>query len=194
MRPHHPTSLRCGSLPPRQVQFVAEYVVDFNGAQAAMRAGYSKRTARIKASQLLARLEIKEAVAAQTQQKADQRDLEADAVVERLSQIAFGDIRQLFDETGRLKKVTELSRETAALIASVGVNRSGTTQVKLVSRLRALELLMRHLGLLQPAASLPGAEVACDRHPARVRGPDAEGDATRDRPRSHARVVRHTHG
>jgi len=90
------------------VQFIAEYVVDFNGAQAAIRAGYSKRTARIKASQLLARPEIKAAVAAQAQQKADQRDLEADAVVERLSQIAFGDIRQLFDETGRLKKVTEI--------------------------------------------------------------------------------------
>ena len=155
-RPNNPSSHGC-SLPPRQAQFVAEYVVDFNGAQAAMRAGYSKRTARIKASQLLARPEIKQAVEAQAQQKAEQRGLEADSVVERLSEIAFGDIRELFDETGRLKKVTELSRETAALIASVGVNRSGTTQVKLVSRLRALELLMRHLGLLQPAVELEPA-------------------------------------
>ena len=150
MRPHDAGG-RHGWLSPRQVRFVAEYVVDLNGTQAAIRAGYSRRTARIKASQLLARPEIQREVEVHLQHRAEQRRLVADAVVERLSRIALGDIRELFDDTGQVKKITELPGEAAALITSVDISRHGTTRVKL-DRLRALELLMRHLALPSSAA------------------------------------------
>lgn len=46
----------------QQRLFVAEYLVDLNGAQAAIRAGYSEKGARVRAHQLLATPEIREAV------------------------------------------------------------------------------------------------------------------------------------
>ena len=138
------------SLPPRQTRFVAEYLRDPNGTRAAIRAGYSRRTARIKAAQLLAKPAVQEAVAAGTHRRLRALGLEAEAVLQRLWDIAFGDIRELFDETGRLKNVTELSGETAAMIAAMRVTRSGAVSVRLVNQLRAIELLMKHLGLLKP--------------------------------------------
>lgn len=49
-------------LTPKQQRFVQEYLIDLNGAQAAIRAGYSERTANVQAAQLLAKLSIAEAV------------------------------------------------------------------------------------------------------------------------------------
>lgn len=47
---------------PKQERFVAEYLVDLNGTQAAIRAGYSRKTAGQQAEQLLKKLEIAAAV------------------------------------------------------------------------------------------------------------------------------------
>lgn len=49
-------------LNPKQAAFVREYLVDRNGTQAAIRAGYSERTAQEQSSQLLSKLMVKEAV------------------------------------------------------------------------------------------------------------------------------------
>jgi phage terminase small subunit len=47
----------------KQRRFVAEYLVDMNATQAAIRAGYSARTANVIAAQLLAKLSIREQIA-----------------------------------------------------------------------------------------------------------------------------------
>ena len=44
----------------KQKQFCEEYIIDLNGTQAAIRAGYSKKTARAIANELLTKLDIKE--------------------------------------------------------------------------------------------------------------------------------------
>ena len=44
----------------KQKQFCEEYIIDLNGTQAAIRAGYSKKTANEQAAQLLAKLSIQE--------------------------------------------------------------------------------------------------------------------------------------
>lgn len=51
-----------GILTPKQQRFVDEYMVDCNGTQAAIRAGYSKRTAKEQASQLLTKLNIRQEI------------------------------------------------------------------------------------------------------------------------------------
>ena len=50
-------------LNPKQAQFCQEYVIDHNGTQAAIRAGYSVKSARVKASQLLTKVNIKHCIA-----------------------------------------------------------------------------------------------------------------------------------
>ncbi len=82
----------------------------------------------------------------------------ADQVVQELAHIAFGDIRGLFDDEGRLRDVKRLEDHGAAQISSIEVLRArtsrdgGTTEqtvkVRTWDKVRALELLAKHLGLL----------------------------------------------
>jgi len=50
------------TLSPKQAQFVEEYVVDLNGKQAAIRAEYSAKTAKVQASRLLRKAKVQTAV------------------------------------------------------------------------------------------------------------------------------------
>ena len=58
------TRRQASGLTPRQARFVKEYLVDLNGTQAAIRAGYSSRTANEQAARLLANISVKAAVEA----------------------------------------------------------------------------------------------------------------------------------
>jgi len=77
----------------KQEAFVNEYVKDHNGAQAAIRAGYAKHTARITASKLLTIPNISEAIKARIKDKV----MESDEVLTRLADMARGDIADLLD-------------------------------------------------------------------------------------------------
>ena len=81
---------------PRQIwvrahaRFVAKYLVDRNGARAASRAGYSKRTARVKAAQLLAKETVRQVVATGARKQPDKVELKAEKV---LASILSGRLR-----------------------------------------------------------------------------------------------------
>ena len=76
-----------GKLTAKQQRFVEEYLVDPNGTQAAMRAGYSSRTADRIAYQNLRKLEIDSAI--RRAQAATQERLEVtrDTVVRGLPEL-----------------------------------------------------------------------------------------------------------
>jgi phage terminase small subunit len=154
------------ALNPRRLRFIAEYLVDLNATQAAIRAGYSPKTARNQASELLAKPDIAAAVAEGRQKQIAKAEMDADEWRKLVAQIARGDMRRLVDpETGALIPVNELDDEAAASLASVEVSREKTriskagdaevateeslVKVKLWDRLRALDLMGRHLGLLK---------------------------------------------
>ena len=73
-------------LTPKQAAFVREYVVDLNATQAAIRAGYSPKTANEQASRLLANVSVATAVAEQRQIAAQRNDLTIDWVLDGLKQ------------------------------------------------------------------------------------------------------------
>lgn len=75
----------------KQARFVAEYLVDFNATQAAIRAGYSKSTAYSQGSRLLRNVEIMDSIREQV--------MGADEVLIRMTDIARGDIADLMDIT-----------------------------------------------------------------------------------------------
>jgi phage terminase small subunit len=68
----------------KQARFVAEYPVDCNGTQAAVRAGYSKKTANEQAAQLLAKLSIRKAIDEELRTRAERTQIDADWVVTNL--------------------------------------------------------------------------------------------------------------
>ena len=77
---------------PKQAAFVLEYLVDLNASAAAVRAGYSKRTARIQACKLLTKPNIQEAVSAAQAERAARTEVTQDWVIERLrSEAEAGD-------------------------------------------------------------------------------------------------------
>jgi phage terminase small subunit len=75
----------------RQRRFVAEYLVDGNGTQAAIRAGYSKRTARKIASEILTKPDIRAAVAEKGAKQIQRLEITADMIAARAWEIAHQD-------------------------------------------------------------------------------------------------------
>ena len=80
---------------PRQEQFVAEYLVDLNATQAAIRAGYSEKTARQQGARLLSNVYIQAAIAQARQEQQQRTQVTADSVVKEAALIAFADAREL---------------------------------------------------------------------------------------------------
>lgn len=143
---------------PKQARFVSEYLVDGNGKQAAIRAGYSARTAESKASDLLKLVNVREAVAKKTQAQLARIDLTAERVKRRLADIAFADLRAFYDDAGNLKPLHALTTEQAAAIAQFEVIKKNAAagdgvvdtvhKIRVADQLKALELLAKHFGLL----------------------------------------------
>ena len=83
------------TLTPRKRLFVQEWVTDHNGTQAAIRAGYSFRTANEQASRLLANVSVREAVAVLEAKIAAKTDLTAEWVQRRLiEEASAGDLAE----------------------------------------------------------------------------------------------------
>lgn len=71
-------------LTPKQMRFLDEYLVDCNGTQAAIRAGYSKRTANEQAAQLLAKLSIRREIEARRAMLAEEAQVTSKMVIDGL--------------------------------------------------------------------------------------------------------------
>jgi len=73
---------------PKQQAFVREYLIDLNGTQAAMRAGYSARTANEQAARLLANASVSQAVQEAMDKRAERTELTADYVLSGIREVA----------------------------------------------------------------------------------------------------------
>ncbi len=72
------------NLTPKQTRFVQEFLIDLNATQAAIRAGYSKKTARQVASENLSKPDIQRAIEEAQQTRAERTELTQDGVVQGL--------------------------------------------------------------------------------------------------------------
>lgn len=74
-------------LTPRQRRFVDEYLIDLNGTQAAIRAGYSQKTARQIGQKLLTKVDIQQAISAAQAARQERTELTADEVIRDLREV-----------------------------------------------------------------------------------------------------------
>src|SRR4051794_17902724 len=109
------------ALTPKQERFVAEYLIDLNGKQAAIRAGYKPSNAESTASTLLSDPKVSQAVSAGKAKQLDEAGLSAARVLEELRRLAFVDLRGFFDEAGNLKPISELTAEQGSALAGLEV-------------------------------------------------------------------------
>lgn len=78
-------------LTPKQKMFVKEYLVDLNATQAALRAGYSEKTAYRTGADNLIKPQIREAIQQAMQKREQRTEITADAVLQRWWDIATAD-------------------------------------------------------------------------------------------------------
>jgi phage terminase small subunit len=144
----------------KQTRFVSEYLKDLNGAAAAVRAGYSPKTADRQAYALLRKPEISKAVAAAEARQLEVNKISATRTIEENRRIALSDPRSFFNAAGTLKPISEWTGEMAAAVSKIEVvtkNAAASggcpdTIVKLWfwNTNKALELLSKDLGLREP--------------------------------------------
>jgi phage terminase small subunit len=145
------------TLTERQRAFCEEYITDLNGQAAAVRAGYSPKTARQIAVQILGHTEAQKYLQKLLDERSKRTQVTADRVITEAARIGFSDLRRLFGENGELLPVNAWPDDVAASVASVeidelfegyGENRvqvGHTKKIKLWDKPRALELLGKHL-------------------------------------------------
>jgi phage terminase small subunit len=155
---------------PRQRRFVSEYLVDFNGKQAAIRAGYGHKTAAHQAWKLLNhRPNIAQAVKEGMRAQEARTRISADKALEEIARIAFSDVGRLFESKDgevKVKDLASLSEAERAAIARIVVTKD-RIDIRLHDKRAALCDLARHLGLIgKRIDSQPGLR-AKDELPAR---------------------------
>ena len=144
-----------GKLTPKKRLFVAEYLKDLNATQAAIRAGYSKKTAYIIAHENLRKPKIQKALseARNSIEKRERRALlQAREVEEYLDELITFNVKDYVDAQGRPKDLHELTDEQARCVkelgtldTQIGVHRT----IKFFDKLQAIEKKMRRLGMFK---------------------------------------------
>ncbi|MGV2099043.1 terminase small subunit [Rhizobium sp. 21-4511-3d] len=163
-------------LSPKQARFVQEYLLDLNATQAAIRAGYSEKTAHSQGPRLLENVGVQAAIQKAKEQRADRTKINADWLLERLAEEATADIADLYTDAGSLKPIKEwpliwrqglvggIEIETLRPRGSKGTGQwhgkaqdiheeeepeeeTVVTKIKLSDRIRRLELIGKHVGV-----------------------------------------------
>ena len=139
----------------KQRIFIKEYLVDLNATQAAIRAGYSKKTAEIIGHENLRKPNIATIIQEEMDKRAAKIDITAEKVLQELAKLAFGNIKNLYDENGQLLHPRDLPDEVSATITEVTervvqVGEGNATlerKFKVSDKKASLELLGKHLKL-----------------------------------------------
>ena len=150
--------------------FAREYVKDLNGARAAIAAGYARKTAKSAASRLLTNVNVQAILTKLTKKQADKLDLSAEKVLSELSRMGFSnllDYVKVTKEGDAFVDLSNLTPEQAAAIQEVTVDeymegkgkdarKVKRTKLKLVDKIRSLELLGKHLKLFTERIEVSG--------------------------------------
>ena len=158
----------------RMKKFVDEYLVDFNATQAAIRAGYSPDTANEQGSQLLARPDIRELVAEGQKEVMERTQTFQDNAVDELKIVGFSDLADFLtvkdggiveqkpfneltkEQTKCIKKIKQTVRSSHSADGTI-LHQTAVIEIELHDKLKALELLGRHLGMFNDSLRLEGA-------------------------------------
>lgn len=147
------------SLNDRQAEFVRQYLVDLNATQAAIRAGYSPKTANRNGPRLLSNAVVAAAVTEAMAKRAEETKLSADSVVQELARLAFAnmlDYIRITQDGDPAVDLSRITRDQAAAILEVQVEdyldgrgedarEVRRVKFKLADKKGALELLGKHL-------------------------------------------------
>ena len=138
----------------RQEMFCREYIKDLNGTQAAIRAGYSPKTADRLAYELLKKPEIQAFVLQSKAERVEEVKIDANYVLKRLIEIDEMDVADILDDGGDflpIRKWPKVWRTTLSGL-DIAIINSGDTEaiikkIKWPDKVKNLELLGKHIGV-----------------------------------------------
>lgn len=146
----------------KQELFCKEYIIDKNAKQSAIRAGYSKKTAHVTGTQILANPSIKKRIAKLMEPTIKKLDLTAEMVLGEMKSLAFSNIDDFFDDNGYLKQWSQITRDQKACLAQVDMilftptendedrlHISQAGKLKFWDKVKSLNMLGNHLSLFQ---------------------------------------------
>jgi phage terminase small subunit len=145
-----------GKLTDKQEMFCKEYLIDLNATQAAIRAGYSKKTAKEQGCENLTKPNIQIKIAELKESRSKRVEVDSDYVLKELLNWADGDYTELMLLTA--KQIKELSPEIRRLITGfkrVTRRIPGTDEqevqieVKFIDKQKAMEMIARHIGFYE---------------------------------------------
>jgi phage terminase small subunit len=191
----------------RQIRFCDEYLIDLNATQAAIRAGYSEKYANTNASKLLQITTIKDYIQKRKTDREKRTEITQDRVLHELALIAFSnaadyatvvehdamiDGQIMYDNEGKPIKyrtvepvlTEELTEDQKRVLSVIKKGRDGF-EVKPYDKLRALEMLGRHLGMWdkKSAADVEEQRARIEKLKAdtmRIKGEDPNGEEQND--------------
>ena len=137
-------------LTPKQARFVEEYLVDLNATQAAIRAGYSVKSAEMLGYQLLQKTTVASAVAQAQQERSERTEITQDQVLRELARIGFSDMGNYvkYGPGGvMLVDSSEVDTRVVAEVSQTVTKEGGTVKFKLHDKVGALVKLGQHLGM-----------------------------------------------
>lgn len=147
----------------KQQCFIDEYLIDLNATQAAIRAGYSVKTAQEQSARLLSKVMVQQAISEAMAERSRRTGINQNRILIELARIALLNPKALVN----LEDATvnpEASPDDLAAIASVKVKRFPTKdggegierEVKFYDKIKAIELLGKHLGMFKERIELSG--------------------------------------
>jgi len=171
----------------KQHRFVVEFLVDTNATQAAIRAGYSKRSAREIGYSLLQKPAVKAAVRRLFKELQDKTIMSVDEILKEYSRIGRSDILDYLSFDGKdvvLNASSELIEAEARAIAKVAekVNKDGSKSVsfELHSKTHGLDSLAKYYKLFgdqQVNVNLSWVDLMTDVHDRKAKAKAAEAKA-----------------
>jgi len=157
-------------LTPKAEKFCNEYLIDLNGTQAAIRAGYSKKTAQQMASRLLLNVVVQKRISELQKRLQVKTGITAEKVIAEFAKIAFANIQDYISEDNEIVDLSGIDKDKAAAVDSIQVDirhdggqSKGYTEkirLKLHSKVSALENLGKHLGIYEKDNNQQGMTLA----------------------------------
>ncbi|HBG49455.1 MAG TPA: hypothetical protein DDW90_08150 [Cyanobacteria bacterium UBA9971] len=149
-------------LPFRVSRFCQEYVIWYNEEKAAQKAGYSLWNAGAAGSRLLSNPKVRREIERLQKQISVKLQITQERVLTEYAKLAYSNVKDLYNEDNSLKNLSEMDRDTAAVISglSIGVKtvkdkdgneklESYIKELKTVDKKSALDALAKHLGMFE---------------------------------------------
>ena len=140
------------NLTPKQQRFVEEYLIDLNATQAAIRSGYSEKTANEQGSRLLANVSISEAIAEAQNKRTKQTEIDAAYVLRRLVEIDQMDVLDIMDDQMKIRPVNEWPKVWRQYVVNLenlelSDGEGCFKKIKWPDKVKNLELLGKHVSV-----------------------------------------------